>query len=59
MMELYVLIMAVLTPILVITAFIIGFNVNAPKKIFKKKPKAVEKTEEQTMLERIDNAQVY
>lgn len=59
MMEIYVLIMAVLMPILVITAFIIGFNVNAPKKILKKKPKAVKKTEEQTMLERIDNAQVY
>lgn len=58
-MEIYLLIMAVLTPFMTITAFIIGFNVNAPKKIFAKKPKKVEKTEEQIMLERIDEAKVY
>lgn len=51
--------MAILTPFLTISAFVIGFNLNASKKILVKKPKTSEKTEEQTMLERIDNAQVY
>lgn len=59
MTEICLLIMAILTPFLTISAFVIGFNLNAPKKILAKKPKASEKTEEQTMLERIDNAQVY
>lgn len=51
--------MAILTPFLTISAFVIGFNLNAPRKILAKKPKASERTEEQVMLERIDNAQVY
>jgi hypothetical protein len=59
MTEICLLIMAILTPFLTISAFVIGFNLNASKKILVKKPKANEKTEEQTMLERIDNAQVY
>ena len=52
--------MAILMPILVIWAFIIGYNMNAPKKIkvTPKKEKKREMTEDEKMLERIDNARV-
>lgn len=51
--------MSFLMPILTITAFVIGYNVNAQKKILKPKPKEKkEKTEDEIMLERIDNARV-
>lgn len=59
-MELVLISMAILMPILVIWAFIIGYNMNAPKKI-KVAPKKKEKremTEDEKMLERIDNARV-
>jgi len=59
-MELVLISMAILMPILVIWAFIIGYNMNAPKKI-KVTPKKKEKremTEDEKMLERIDNARV-
>ena len=59
-MELVLISMAILMPILVIWAFIIGYNMNAPKKI-KVTPKKTEKremTEDEKMLERIDNARV-
>ena len=58
MMELIVIIvLAVLIPIMSITAFIVGYNVNAQHKIFKvhKKHKP---TEDEIMLERIDKAKV-
>lgn len=59
-MELIVItVLAVLMPILCIASFVIGYNVNAQKKILKPKPKAKkEKTEDEIMLERIDNARV-
>ena len=58
-MELIIIaVLAVLMPVLTITAFVIGYNVNAPKKILtpakKRKP-----TEDEVMLERIENATVY
>ena len=59
-MELIALIvMSALLPIFSITAFIIGYNVNAQKKIFRipKKTKA-EPSEDELMLGRIDKAKV-
>ena len=56
-MEIALIIMACLLPIFTITAFIIGYNVNAQKKIFTK-PKKVKLTPEQELLERIDKAMV-
>lgn len=54
------IIMSVLTPILCIASFIVGYNVNAPKKIMKiRKKNKEELTEDEKMLQRIDNAKVY
>lgn len=60
-MELIVIaVLAVLMPIMTIAAFIIGYNMNAPKKIkvAPKKEKEREMTEDEKMLERIDKARV-
>lgn len=58
-MEIFVIVTCSLIPIFGIGGFIIGFNINATKKIgIPKKPKKVEKTEEQIMLERIENAHI-
>ncbi len=58
-MELIIItIQSVLLPILSIAFFIIGYNVNAPKKIFKPTPKKKKPTEDEKMLERIDNARI-
>lgn len=57
-MELIIIaVLAALLPIFTITAFVIGFNCNAPKKILhhSRKPKP---TEDEIMLERIDKATV-
>ena len=54
-----IIILAALLPIMSISSFIIGYNVNAPKKVFvPKKKETHEKTEDEIMLERIDNARV-
>ena len=54
MMELIIIaILAALLPIMTISAFVIGFNANAPRKILKK-PKKHKPTEDEIMLERID-----
>ena len=54
------IIMSVLTPILCIASFIVGYNINAPKKIMKIRKKSKEElTEDEKMLQRIDNAKVY
>ena len=55
------LIMSALLPVLTITAFVVGYNVNAEKKILqpKKKPKKAELTEEEKILDKIDKATVY
>ena len=52
--------MSLLMPILVIWAFIAGYNMNAPKKIkvTPKKKKERELTEDEKMLKRIDEARV-
>ena len=54
-----IIVLAALIPILSITAFIVGYNINAPKKVFRipKKTKT-EKSEDELMLERIDKAKV-
>lgn len=59
-MVVYALIsMSVLLPVMTITAFVIGYNVNAQKKILKPKPKPKEeKSENEIMIERINNARV-
>ena len=54
-----IIVLAALLPIMSISSFLIGYNVNAQKKVFvpKKKEKR-EKTEDEIMLERIDNARI-
>lgn len=57
-MELIIIaILSVLMPIMTITAFVIGYNCNAPKKILKRSKKR-KPTEDEIMLERIDKAAV-
>lgn len=59
-MELIVIVvMATLLPIMSILSFLIGYNVNASKKIFKVRGKKRELTEDEKMLQRIDEATVY
>lgn len=53
-----IVILSALLPIFTITAFIVGYNVNATKKIFKHTKKHAP-TADEIMLERIDNATVY
>ena len=54
------IVMSALMPILTITAFIIGYNVNADRKIMKfKRKKKEEKTEDEKLLDFIDSAKVY
>ena len=59
-MELIIIvILSALLPVMSITSFVIGYNINAQRKIFKPKKKAErEQTEDEKMLERIDNARV-
>lgn len=57
-MELIVIvILSALLPIMTITAFVIGYNCNAPKKILKIQKKR-KPTKDEIMLERIDRATV-
>lgn len=57
-MELIIIaILSVLLPIFTITAFVIGYNCNAPKKILKHSKKRTP-TEDELMLERIDKATI-
>ena len=53
-----IVILSAFLPIFTITAFIVGYNVNATKKIFKHTKKSAP-TADEIMLERIDNATVY
>ena len=51
--------MSFLLPICTITAFVVGYNINAQKKFLKPKPKKKkETTVDEIMRERIDNARV-
>lgn len=54
-----IIVLAALLPVMSISSFLIGYNVNAQKKILvpKKKEKR-EQSEDEKMLERIDNARV-
>ena len=57
-MELVIIaVLAALLPILTITAFVIGYNCNAQKKILTPKKKR-KPTQDEIMLERIDKATV-
>ena len=59
-MVIALIIMSALMPILTITAFVVGYNVNADRKIMRiKRKKKEEKTEDEKMLERIDSARIY
>lgn len=54
-----IIVLAVLIPAMSIASFIIGYNVNAQKKIFKPKPKEKKgMTEDEIMLDRIDKARI-
>ena len=54
-----IIVLAALLPVMSISSFLIGYNVNAQKKIFvPKKREKREQTEDEKMLERIDNARV-
>ena len=59
-MELIVIILlAILLPIMSIASFVVGYNVNAQKKILKPKPKEKrEMSEDEIMLDRIDKARI-
>lgn len=57
-MAIAIIVLSVLMPVMTITAFIIGYNVNASKKLFSL-PKKHKPTEAELMMERIDHAQVY
>ncbi len=59
-MELIVIvILAVLLPIMSITSFVVGYNINAQKKILRPiKKEQRELTEDEKMLERIDKARI-
>lgn len=57
-MELVIIaVLAILMPIMTITAFVIGYNCNAQKKILKPKKKR-KPTSDELLLERIDKATV-
>lgn len=59
-MELIIIaILAGLCPVLTITAFIVGYNVNATKKILALPKKERPLTPDEEMLKRIDAATVY
>ena len=54
-----IIVLAALLPIMSIASFIVGYNVNAPKKIFRLPKKANdEPNEDELMLERIDKARI-
>ena len=57
MLLIAVIVLAALLPIMTITAFVIGYNCNAPKKILAPKKKR-KPTQDEIMLERIDKATV-
>lgn len=54
-----IIVLSVLLPIMSIASFIVGYNINAQKKIFKLPAKKHEPTSDEMLLERIENAKVY
>ena len=58
-MELIIIaVLAALLPIMTIAGFVVGYNVNAPRKIFRLPAKETEPTADEIMLERIDKATI-
>lgn len=59
-MELVIItVLSALLPIMSILSFIVGYNISAPRKILVPKKKAErDMSEDEKMLERIDNARV-
>ena len=53
-----IIVLACLLPIFTIAGFVVGYNVNAPKKIFKMPQKKAEPTADEIMHDRIDKATV-
>lgn len=53
-----IIVLAALLPIMTIAGFIVGYNVNAPRKIFRLPQKKAEPTADEIMLDRIDKATV-
>ena len=53
-----VIVLAALLPIMTIAGFVVGYNINAPRKIFKLPAKEKEPTADEIMLDRIDKATV-
>ena len=58
LIETVMLLMTGVTALLCIASVILGYNINASKKIFTL-PKKIKPTEDEIMMERIENAQVY
>lgn len=53
-----IIVLAALLPIMTIAGFVVGYNVNATRKIFKMPAKKKEPTADEIMLDRIDKATV-
>lgn len=53
-----IIVLACLLPIMSIASFVVGYNINAQKKIFRLPAKEPDPTEDELMLERIDKARV-
>ena len=58
-MEIALIVLAALLPIMCIASFVVGYNINATKKIFKLPEPKRQPTADEVMLERIEKAQVY
>ena len=53
-----IIVLAALLPIMTIAGFIVGYNINAPRKIFRLPQKKAKPTADEIMLDRIDKATV-
>lgn len=53
-----IIILACLLPIMTIAGFVVGYNINAPRKIFRMPAKKAQPTADEIMLDRIDKATV-
>ena len=53
-----IIVLAALLPIMTIAGFVVGYNINAPRKIFRLPQKKAEPTADEIMLDRIDKATV-
>ena len=53
-----IIVLAALLPVMTIAGFVVGYNVNAPRKLFRMPAKKAKPTENEIMLERIDRATI-